>query len=193
VRLSAKSVRRIRRNIRRNISTIWDAFSCIFVEAHTSRSAMQTDVQFIEKKGQCSQARESAGTCRNGRTAASGSAYLVRMSEGVRRSSTEFCRATGHPNITATNRAVTASAPLYLLLAAGQSQGRWSGASGAHSWPHRPLPNGGNAARHRPTKVCRKCDAQPPNCREICNIWHTFSCGQTPQRGQSGGHGLDRS
>ena len=71
----AKSVRRIRRNICRNISTVCDAFPCIFGEAHTLRFAMRSDVQLIEKKGQCSQAKESAGTCRNGRTAASGSAY----------------------------------------------------------------------------------------------------------------------
>jgi hypothetical protein len=71
----AESVRRIRRNICRNISTVCDAFSCIFGEAHALRFAMRSDVQLIEKKGQCSQAKESAGTCRNGRTAASGAAY----------------------------------------------------------------------------------------------------------------------
>src|ERR1700733_12167000 len=28
-------------------------------------------------------------------------------------------------------------------------------------------------------QVCREWVAQPPKCREIYNIWHTFSCGQT--------------
>jgi hypothetical protein len=70
--------------IRRNILIVCATFSCIFGEAHTLRSAMQSDVQLIEKKGQCSQARESAGTYRNGRTAASGSAYPDRL-KGKRR------------------------------------------------------------------------------------------------------------
>jgi hypothetical protein len=71
----AMSVRRIRRNICRNISTVCDAFSCIFDEAYALRCAMRSDAQLIEKKGQCRQAKESAGKCRNGRTAASGAAY----------------------------------------------------------------------------------------------------------------------
>jgi hypothetical protein len=55
----AKSVKRIRRNICRNISAVCDAFSCIFGEAHTLTFATRSNVQFIEKKGQCSQAKES--------------------------------------------------------------------------------------------------------------------------------------
>jgi hypothetical protein len=54
---AAESVRRMRRNI----STLCDAFSCIFGEAHALRFTMRSDVQLIEKKGPCSQAKERAG------------------------------------------------------------------------------------------------------------------------------------
>ena len=146
---AAEVVGRIRRNICRNILSVCATFSCIFGEAHTLRSAMQSDVQLIEKKGQCSQARESAGTYRNGRTAASGSAYRVRMSEGVRRSSTASAEQPGTP----ISRPPIEQSPrphrCICCWRRGRAQGRWSGASGAHSWPHRPLPNGG------------KCGASP--------------------------------